>query len=50
MNCGKCGKELENDWTFCPYCSHRKINKKSIIIIVILVIIICIIFGSFFIK
>lgn len=30
MFCGKCGKEIENTSSFCPYCGN-KINDQSII-------------------
>lgn len=28
-NCPSCGKAIQNDWLFCPYC-HTKLKKKCV--------------------
>ena len=29
MFCGKCGKEIQNDFTFCPYCGEKIYHGHS---------------------
>lgn len=46
MKCSKCGKEVQEEWSFCNYCGNkidkhnknRKLNKKIIFIISVLII------------
>ncbi|WP_444309802.1 zinc-ribbon domain-containing protein [Megasphaera sp.] len=29
MFCGKCGKEIQDDFTFCPYCGAKLCHVRS---------------------
>lgn len=44
--CSKCGKKLEKDWGFCPFCSKSIKNNYEMIFVIIIIISFCL--GYYF--